>query len=45
MYELNCALNAALSDPTARPRFEAKSPPYKKLSGDDVPGEFEDLEP
>ena len=44
VYELNTALTAALSDPGARDRFEAKSPPFNKLSGDDVPGEFEDLD-
>lgn len=44
VYELNCALNAALADPTASYRFEAKSAPFQTLSGDDVPGEFEDLD-
>ncbi|HEY0681820.1 MAG TPA: YkgJ family cysteine cluster protein [Steroidobacter sp.] len=44
VYELNSALAAALSDPRSRDRFEAKSAPFKKLPGDDVPGEFEDLD-
>lgn len=44
VYELNCAVDAALSEPGARERFEAKRTPFKKLSGDDVPGEFEDLD-
>lgn len=44
VYELNCAIDAALSDPGARERFESKRVPFKKLSGDDVPSEFEDLE-
>lgn len=44
VYELNCALDTALSEPEARTRFEAKRAPFKKLPGDDVPGEFEDLD-
>lgn len=44
VYELNCAIAAALSEPEARARFEAKRAPFKKLDGDDVPGEFEDLD-
>lgn len=44
VYELNCAIDAALSDPGARERFESKRVPFKKLSGDDVTGEFEDLD-
>lgn len=44
VYELNCALAAALSSPDARARFEAKRAPFKKLAGDEVPGEFEDLD-
>jgi Fe-S-cluster containining protein len=44
VYELNCAVNAALSEPAARERFAAKLPPFTTLSGDDVPLEFEDLE-
>ena len=43
VYEMNCALDTALSDPEARKRFEQKRAPFKKLAGDDVPGEFEDL--
>ena len=44
VYELNCALDAALSQPDARQRFESKKTPFKKLAGDDVTGEFEDLD-
>lgn len=44
VYELNCAIDAALADPGARERFLAKRSPFKKLAGDDVPGEFEDLD-
>jgi Fe-S-cluster containining protein len=44
VYELNCAIDAALSEPGARERFESKLSPFIALSGDDVPGEFEDLE-
>lgn len=44
VYELNCALDAALNQPDARARFEAKRAPFKKLAGDDVPGEFEDID-
>lgn len=43
VYEMNCALETALSEPDARKRFEQKRAPFKKLAGDDVPGEFEDL--
>lgn len=43
VYEMNCALDTALSEPDARKRFEQKRVPFKKLPGDDVPGEFEDL--
>ena len=43
VYELNCALNAALSEPEARQRFESKQAPFVSLSGDDVPAEFGDL--
>src|SRR5262249_33652401 len=42
-YELNCALDAALSDPHARSRFHSKLPPFTSLSGEDVPLEFDDL--
>jgi len=44
VYEMNCALDAALSDPDSRRRFESKLPPFTRLSGDEVPLEFEDLE-
>jgi Fe-S-cluster containining protein len=43
VYEMNCALDTALSEPDARERFEHKRAPFKKLAGDDVPGEFEEL--
>jgi Fe-S-cluster containining protein len=43
VYEMNTALDTALSEPDARKRFEQKRRPFKKLAGDDVPGEFEDL--
>ena len=43
VYEMNCAIDTALSEPNARERFEQKRAPFKKLAGDDVPGEFEDL--
>jgi len=44
VYELNSALEAALSERGASERFAAKSPPFITLSGDDVPAEFDDLE-
>jgi Fe-S-cluster containining protein len=44
-YELNCALDAALSDPAARQRFESRLPPFTTLSGEEVPMEFDDLDP
>ena len=44
-YELNCALNAALSDPAARERFESRLPPFTHLQGEEVPVEFDDLDP
>jgi Fe-S-cluster containining protein len=40
-YELNCALDAAMTERGARERFESKLPPFTMLSGDDVPAEFE----
>jgi Fe-S-cluster containining protein len=43
VYEMNSAIDTALSQPDARARFESKRQPFKKLAGDDVPGEFEDL--
>lgn len=45
VYELNCALDAALSDPGARERFESRLKPFTGLSGEEVPAEFDDLEP
>jgi Fe-S-cluster containining protein len=42
-YELNCALDAALSSPDARGRFEARLRPFPDLVGEEVPAEFDDL--
>jgi Fe-S-cluster containining protein len=42
-YELNGALDAALSDPGARKRFESRLPPFAGLRGEEVPAEFDDL--
>jgi Fe-S-cluster containining protein len=44
-YELNCALDAALSDCAARERFESRLKPFTGLSGEEVLAEFDDLEP
>jgi len=44
-YELNCALDAALSEPGARERFETGLKPFTGLSGEEVPAEFDDLQP
>jgi Fe-S-cluster containining protein len=44
-YELNCALDAALSEPGARERFESGLKPFTGLSGEEVPAEFDDLGP
>lgn len=44
VYELNCALDAAMSEPGTRERFESMLSPFTSLSGDDVPPEFEDLD-
>jgi Fe-S-cluster containining protein len=44
-YELNCALDAALSDTGARGRFESRLKPFIGLGGEQVPAEFDDLEP
>jgi Fe-S-cluster containining protein len=41
-YELSSALAAALAQPEARARFEAKQPPFPTLTGTDVPPEFLD---
>jgi Fe-S-cluster containining protein len=43
-YELNCALDAALSEPGARKRFESGLKPFTALDGEEVPAEFDDLE-
>jgi Fe-S-cluster containining protein len=43
VYEMNCALEAALSEPDARRRFESRLPPFEKLSGEDVSGEFDEF--
>jgi Fe-S-cluster containining protein len=45
VYELNCALDAALSQPGARARFESRLKPFTGLSGEEVRAEFDDLEP
>ena len=42
-YELNCALDAALSDPRAHERFESRQRPFTQLRGEEVPAEFDDL--
>jgi Fe-S-cluster containining protein len=44
-YELNCALEAAISDPAARDRFERGAAPFASLRGDEVAAEFDDLDP
>jgi Fe-S-cluster containining protein len=44
-YELSCALDAALSDPGARARFEAGHAPFVSLRGEEICAEFDDLEP
>jgi Fe-S-cluster containining protein len=44
-YELNGALDAALSDPAARQRFESRLPLFTHLDGEEVPEEFDDLYP
>jgi Fe-S-cluster containining protein len=44
VYEMNNAIDTALSEPGARERFESKLPPFMSVSGDDVPPEFEDLD-
>jgi hypothetical protein len=43
-YELNGALDAALSDPASRERFEARLAPFARLTGEEVPAEFDDLD-
>jgi Fe-S-cluster containining protein len=42
VYELNSALVAALSQPNALARFEAKEDPFPELHGWDVPPEFDE---
>jgi Fe-S-cluster containining protein len=44
-YELNSALDAAMTELAARERFESKLRPFTNLSGEDVPVEFDDLDP
>jgi Fe-S-cluster containining protein len=44
VYEMNNAFDAALSEPGARERFESKSATFIRVSGDEVPPEFEDLD-
>jgi Fe-S-cluster containining protein len=43
VYELNGALDAALSDPTARGRFECGVKPFLSLVGEEVQDEFDDI--
>lgn len=40
-YELNCAFDAALSEPDAREQFESRLKPFAGLSGEEVPAEFD----
>jgi Fe-S-cluster containining protein len=44
VYELNAAFQAAISDPSARQRFESKLGPFVDLPGNEVPPEFGDLD-
>lgn len=44
-YELNRAVDAALSEPGARERFESGQRPFTGLEGESVPAEFDDVEP
>jgi Fe-S-cluster containining protein len=44
-YELNCSLQAAMTDPACRERFESGLKPFPELRGEEVPGDFGDLEP
>lgn len=44
VYELNGALDAALSDAGARARFESRLGPFTNLSGEEAPNEFDDLQ-
>ena len=43
-YELNRALDAAVSEPGARERFESRLKPFTSLGGEEVPAEFDDLD-
>jgi Fe-S-cluster containining protein len=45
VYELNGAFEAALAEPGARQRFESKLGPFLNLDGEEVPTEFDDLQP
>jgi Fe-S-cluster containining protein len=42
-YELNAALDAALSDAAARERFKSGINPFLRLTGEEVPDEFDDV--
>jgi len=42
-YELNCALDSALTERGARERFESRQKPFTTLSGEEVVPEFDDL--
>ena len=44
-YELSSALDAAMTEVGARERFESRLPPFTGLSGEEVPVEFDDLDP
>jgi Fe-S-cluster containining protein len=44
-YELNAALDSAMAEPGSRGRFESRLRPFEQLSGEEVPAEFDDLEP
>jgi Fe-S-cluster containining protein len=44
-YELNSALDTALSEAGARERFEARRKPFIGIRGEEVFDEFEDLDP
>ena len=44
VYEMNNAIDAALSEPGARERFESKLPPFIRVTGDDILPEFDDLD-
>jgi Fe-S-cluster containining protein len=44
-YELNGALDAALSESGARERFESRQNPFTGLNGEEVSPEFDGLEP